>query len=427
MASRQQEESLAEEAICPICLDFFTEPVLLECGHNFCRSCITQCWEEKETNSCPECREDFPERNIRINRALANLAEKARKMKVNLRAKESKLHCEEHEEELKLFCETDKELICLICRDSREHREHRFMPIKEAVGMYKEELQNLLKLILDKKKECDAVKSDNEKTLTHIQKIQDLQKRVKGTLPEPQKVYPLINMGKYIGPLQYRVWKKMLTVINTETSLTVSLRWWDVVPPSRDFAPVTFDPNTAHPELLLSEDLRNVRDTGKRQQLPDNPERFDPYLDVLGSEGFTSGKHSWEVEVGNKTEWTVGVAKESINRKGETYLNPGDGYWTTFLREGNKYWAGEESWKLLELSVKPRKIRVCLDYEGGKVSFYNSDNKSHIYTFTATFTEKLYPYFSPENTDGGENTEPLKICPRTVTIQEDEGFIPSSK
>ncbi|XP_041069573.1 zinc-binding protein A33-like isoform X2 [Carcharodon carcharias] len=485
MASRQQEESLAEEAICPICLDFFTEPVLLECGHNFCRSCITQCWEEKETNSCPECREDFPERNIRINRALANLAEKARKMKVNLRAKESKLHCEEHEEELKLFCETDKELICLICRDSREHREHRFMPIKEAVGMYKEELQNLLKLILDKKKECDAVKSDNEKTLTHIQdqsvktekqitaefeklhqflheeerivledlnlekkkksqemkeriekiteeisslsvtvqdieqelseqdnikflsKIQDLQKRVKGTLPEPQKVYPLINMGKYIGPLQYRVWKKMLTVINT--------------------APVTFDPNTAHPELLLSEDLRNVRDTGKRQQLPDNPERFDPYLDVLGSEGFTSGKHSWEVEVGNKTEWTVGVAKESINRKGETYLNPGDGYWTTFLREGNKYWAGEESWKLLELSVKPRKIRVCLDYEGGKVSFYNSDNKSHIYTFTATFTEKLYPYFSPENTDGGENTEPLKICPRTVTIQEDEGFIPSSK
>ncbi|XP_078422634.1 zinc-binding protein A33-like [Cetorhinus maximus] len=508
MASRQQEESWTEEAICSICLDFFTEPVSLECGHNFCRSCITQCWEEKEINSCPECREEFPERNLRINRALANLAEKAGKMKVNLREKESKLHCEEHEEELKLFCETDKKLICLICRDSREHREHRFMPIKEAVGMYKEELQNLQKLILDKKKECDAVKSDYEKTLTHIQdqsvkaekqitaefeklhqflreeerivledlnlekekksqemkeriekiteemssllvtvrdieqelseqdnikfltKIQDLQKRVKRTLPEPQKVYPLINVGKYIGLLQYRVWKKMLTVINTETSLTVSLRWWDVVPPSRDlgsYPPVTFDPNTAHPNLLLSEDLRNVRNTGKRQHLPNNPERFDSCVDVLGSEGFTSGKHSWEVEVGNKTEWDVGVAKESSNRKGEIYLSPGNGYWGMALREGNEYWVCEGPSKLLELSVKPRKIRVCLDYEGGKVSFYNSDNKSHIYTFTATFTEKLYPYFSPGSTDGGKNTDPLKICPRTVTIQEDEGFIPSSK
>ncbi|XP_078422497.1 butyrophilin subfamily 3 member A3-like [Cetorhinus maximus] len=192
-------------------------------------------------------------------------------------------------------------------------------------------------------------------------------------------------------------------------------------------APVTFDPNTAHPNLLLSEDLRNVRFTGKRQQLPDNPERFDSCPCVLGSEGFTSGKHSWEVEVGNKTEWDVGVAKESSNRKGQIYLSPDNGYWALRLIEGNKYKACEKSPKLLELSVKPRKIRVCLDYEGGKVSFYNSDNKSHIYTFTATFTEKLYPFFCPGTTDGGKNTEPLTICPRTVTIQEDEGFIPSSK
>ncbi|XP_043542264.1 zinc-binding protein A33-like [Chiloscyllium plagiosum] len=170
-----------------------------------------------------------------------------------------------------------------------------------------------------------------------------------------------------------------------------------------------------------------MRYTRNRQQLPDNPERFDYCVSVLGSEGFTSGKHSWEVEVGNKTAWDMGVAKESINRKGQIFLNPGNGYWALVLREGNKYWAGEKPWKWLELSVSPRKVRVCLDYEGGKVSFYNSENKSHIYTFTGTFTEKLYPYFSPCNTDGGKNTEPLKICPRRVTIQEDEGFIASSK
>ncbi|XP_043540124.1 zinc-binding protein A33-like, partial [Chiloscyllium plagiosum] len=192
-------------------------------------------------------------------------------------------------------------------------------------------------------------------------------------------------------------------------------------------APVTLDPNTAHPALLLSEDLSTVRYTGNREQLPDNPERFDSCGCVLGSEGFTSGKHSWEVEVGNETAWDVGVAKESTNRKGTIFLTPGSGYWALVLREGNKYKACEEPWKWLELSVSPRKVQVCLDYEGGKVSFYNSENKSHIYTFTGTFTEKLYPYFCPCTTNEGKNTEPLKICPRRVTIQEDEGFIASSK
>eukprot|EP00061_Rhincodon_typus_P007710 g29683.t1 len=152
-------------------------------------------------------------------------------------------------------------------------------------------------------------------------------------------------------------------------------------------APVTLEPNTAHPALLLS-----VGNTVKWRQLPNNPERFEDALSVLGSEGFTSGKHSWEMDVGNKTNWDVGVAKVSINKKGKIYLYPENGYWTVILRKGNEYRACEESSVQLELRVYPRKIRVCLDYEGGKVSF--SENKTHIYTFTGTFTEKLYPYFS---------------------------------
>ncbi|XP_072406014.1 zinc-binding protein A33-like [Chiloscyllium punctatum] len=485
MDSRQQGESWMEDLNCSICLDFFTVPVTLECGHSFCRSCITQSWEKRETNSCPECRQGFLEVNFRVNRVLANLAEKARKFNQKPQEKEGERYCEEHQEELKLFCETDKKLICVICRDSRKHKSHNFLPLKEAVGMYKEELRTFLKPIKDKKEECNTVMRDYEKILIHIQdqgvktekqikaefgklhqflreeekilledlkmekenksqemeemiekiteeisslsitvqdieqglreqdsitfltKFPDTQKRVKQTLPEPQKVYPLINVGKYIGSLQYRVWKKMLTVINT--------------------APVTLDPNTANPYLLLSEDLSTVQNTDKWQQVPDNLERFDPCVSVLGSEGFASGKHSWEIEVGNKTEWTLGVATESINRKGDIALTPGDGYWTVVLRDGKEYMACEKSRKHLELTVKPRKIRVCLDYEGGKVSFYNSEHKSHIYTFTGTFTEKLYPYFSPFLTDGGKNTEPLKICPCSVTIQEDKDLIPSSR
>ncbi|XP_059827231.1 nuclear factor 7, brain-like [Hypanus sabinus] len=136
MASKGQVESWTEEVICPICLDFFTDPVSLECGHNFCRSCITRCWEKEERNSCPECREEFADRTLRASRVLARLVEKARKLHLNPKGKESKRFCEEHEEELKLFCETDKTLICLICRDAREHKSHNFMPVKEAVNIY---------------------------------------------------------------------------------------------------------------------------------------------------------------------------------------------------------------------------------------------------------------------------------------------------
>ncbi|XP_043540689.1 E3 ubiquitin-protein ligase TRIM17-like, partial [Chiloscyllium plagiosum] len=144
MASAQQLLRLTEEVICPICLDFFTDPVTLDCGHNFCRSCITQSWEKKEINSCPECREVFPERNLRVNRAIANLAEEARKLKLYPKEKESKPHCEKHQRELKLFCDTDRKLICVMCVTAPEHREHRFIQIQEGVKVYKAKLKSSL-------------------------------------------------------------------------------------------------------------------------------------------------------------------------------------------------------------------------------------------------------------------------------------------
>ncbi|XP_059817935.1 nuclear factor 7, brain-like [Hypanus sabinus] len=140
MASKGPVESLSEEVICPICLDFFTDPVTLECGHNFCHSCITKYWEREKRNSCPECREVFADRTLRVNRTLGNLTQEVRNLNLNPKGKESIRHCEEHEEELKLFCETDKTLICVICAAAQEHREHRFVLIEEAVKNYKVKL-----------------------------------------------------------------------------------------------------------------------------------------------------------------------------------------------------------------------------------------------------------------------------------------------
>uniref|UniRef100_A0A8C4SUM1 Butyrophilin subfamily 1 member A1 n=1 Tax=Erpetoichthys calabaricus TaxID=27687 RepID=A0A8C4SUM1_ERPCA len=174
---------------------------------------------------------------------------------------------------------------------------------------------------------------------------------------------------------------------------------------------VTFDPETAHPELIVSEDGKEVRDTDTRQRVTDNPKRFDPCAIVLAREGFTSGRHYWEVEVGGKTAWILGVARESVNRKGKITVSPYDGYWTVWLRNENEYKALDDSSVILPLRVKPQTVGVFLDYDEGQVSFYNAQSCSHLYTFTDSFTEPLSPYFSPYLNDGGKNSAPLVICP----------------
>ncbi|XP_049337946.1 E3 ubiquitin-protein ligase TRIM39-like [Astyanax mexicanus] len=175
---------------------------------------------------------------------------------------------------------------------------------------------------------------------------------------------------------------------------------------------VTLDPDTAHPKLILSDDGKQVKHGDKRQKLPDNPERFNPCVGVLGKEGFSSGRFYYEVQVSGKTEWELGVTRESSNRKGSITLSPEDGYWTVCLRNETEYKALESPRVLLSLKQAPQKVGVFVDYEEGLVSFYDVEVRSHIYSFTGqSFTEKLYPYFSPELNEGGKNSAPLIITP----------------
>uniref|UniRef100_A0A8C4SX96 Butyrophilin subfamily 1 member A1-like n=1 Tax=Erpetoichthys calabaricus TaxID=27687 RepID=A0A8C4SX96_ERPCA len=184
-------------------------------------------------------------------------------------------------------------------------------------------------------------------------------------------------------------------------------------------ADVTFDPETAHPRLIVSEDGKEVRLTDTRQRVTDNPKRFDRWVNVLAREGFTSGRHYWEVEVGGKTKWDLGVARESINRKGDITVSPRRGYWTVCLRNENEYKALIGRPLPLPLRVKPQTVGVFLDYDEGQVSFYNAQSRSHLYTFTDSFTEPLYPYFSPCLNDGGKNAAPLVICPLLLKLLAD--------
>ncbi|XP_036401647.1 zinc-binding protein A33-like [Megalops cyprinoides] len=470
---------LDEELCCSVCCEVFKDPVVLKCSHSFCRGCLQQCWEEKSSRECPICRRKSSGEEPPTNLVLKNIVESYLKQKAENEAagktpEKSEARCRLHGEKLLLFCEDDDEAVCVVCQTSKKHRNHQLCPAEEAVRDLKEELKIALNPIKEKLKRFTEVKQECEKTAEHIrsqaqnterqikaefeklhqflrdeeearlaalreedeqksqmmkEKIQTMtrdisalsekitaiekamhveeisflkihkriKRRAQCTLQDPDMISGvLIDVAKHLGNLKFRVWEKMLGMVQ--------------------FTPVTLDPNTAAPWLCLSDDMTSVRYTGVKQQLLDNPERCNYYATVLGSEGFTSGKHSWEVEVGNKPQWDVGVAKESINRKGEITCSPQRGFWAITLRNGDDYKACTSPATPLTLKRKPQRIRVQLDYNRGKLSFYDPSDMSHIYTFNGTFTERLFPYFFPGNNPTFNNSGGLKIYPVKVSI-----------
>ncbi|XP_034062786.1 E3 ubiquitin-protein ligase TRIM39-like isoform X2 [Gymnodraco acuticeps] len=175
---------------------------------------------------------------------------------------------------------------------------------------------------------------------------------------------------------------------------------------------VTLDPDTAHPKLILSVDGKQVKDGDVKKNLPDNPERFNTRVNVLAKQSFSSGRFYYEVQVKGKTDWDLGVARESINRKGTITLTPKKGYWVIVLRNGNEYSACASNRVRLSLKSQPQKVGVFVDYEEGLVSFYDVDAAALIYSFTGVcFKEKLYPFFCPYINYGGKNSAPLIISP----------------
>ncbi|XP_072895002.1 zinc-binding protein A33-like isoform X2 [Hemitrygon akajei] len=476
MASKGQAESWTEEEICSICLDFFTDPAVLQCGHNFCRSCITRCWEREERNSCPECREVFADRTLRVNRAVANLAEKARKLNLNPKGKESKLHCKEHEEELKLFCETDETLICQICRDTQEHREHRFKPIKEAVKIYKDQLKSSLDSLTKKKSDFQKKEQKQKEKIsgvrshsvqTHITSqfaelrqiitekeqslLRDLREEEKRILnPMEKNLLQIQENIKFIQEEISKLKKQMdqkdgVIFLKEEarrdrriSDNVQELSVTDEALPVEKFdhpyllntvlretldainrVSVTLDVETANPCIEVSEDRKSVRLAGTWRDLPNTGKRFTDWTCVLGSEGFTSGRHYWEVDVTGNLIWFLGVAAESVERKKWFSLSPETGFWVIgrvddVSEQNDDVTQQDDDVIILFTSPDPRlavgsipgRVGVYLSYESGTVSFYNAETNSHLHTFTGNkFTGKLYPFFAT-----GDENQWLTIC-----------------
>ncbi|XP_053180927.1 nuclear factor 7, brain-like [Scomber japonicus] len=379
--------------------------------------------------------------------------------------------CSKHQEEPKLFCKDEQRAVCPVCEFSLHHS-HKVVPVEQAVSDLKDQLKSDLKPLQDKRDKYKQVEKTYNEMIQHSKKQllstekqiraefkklhqflkeeedsrlaalreeeeqkgktmsremkriqeqisslsdsisaveEDLQKhnvsflssykptqtraRAQSSLSDPQLVSgALIDEAKHLGNLSFRVWEKMKEKVH--------------------FSPVILDPNTASGWLYLSDDLTSVRQGDTKQQLPDNPERNTKYTHVLGSEGFSSGKHSWEVEVGDHPDWNVGLAKESVDRKGERFLSPEYGIWCLTHRSG-KYMNG--AGKTVTVKKSLQRIRVQLDYDRGEVSFYDPEDETDIYTHKDTFTEKLLPYFGI-GPAGDAKTTDIKICQTEISL-----------
>uniref|UniRef100_A0A8C0BBQ8 Uncharacterized protein n=1 Tax=Buteo japonicus TaxID=224669 RepID=A0A8C0BBQ8_9AVES len=418
MAARRSVESLQDEASCSICLELFQDPVSIHCGHSFCRVCITQNWKGLTTNfSCPRCREMVPQESIRPNWELANIIEIAKSLNLQpvREVEERENLCKEHQEALKLFCEDEERLICVVCDKSKVHRNHSVVPVDEAAREYKvrgfrkrieaekqkivteyeqlhkflEEQESFLLAHLEKMdmEIMNAHKEILTRLLEETTSLGTLIKEVEKICQQPDCELLKVRPQAPQTSVKREMWSQSLNI-----SSELEEKFCDFTEKTKD---VTLDPNTAKAKLYLSEDCKIVRWGRYEQKLPSNPERFKFHPCLLGSRGFTSGWHCWEVEISREGMWAVGVAKESVPRETDLPLVPEEDIWALCHISSGYQALTHPTVTPLTLHSVPQRIRICLDCREGRVVFFDAVSKTRIFAFRqASFKgEAVYPWF----------------------------------
>ncbi|XP_068579400.1 E3 ubiquitin-protein ligase TRIM39-like [Cebidichthys violaceus] len=528
-----------DQFLCSICLDVFTDPVAIPCGHNFCKTCITEHWNINVQSQCPNCKEVYNTRpKLRVNTFISEMAAQFRQsaqqkassssseqqaakpgevpcdvctgtklkalksclvclvsycethLEPHLTTSGLKRHqlidpvenlegrmCTEHDKLLELFCKTDQMCVCMLCTIS-EHKTHDVVPLKEGYEGKKAELEDEIQQMIQKRRlkiqeikhsvelseeDADREIADGVQVFTALKEsVERSQAELIDTIKEKQRKTEKQAEG-FIKELEQEIseLKKRSTEVEqlsrSEDHLDIlqNFRTLNTAPPTKNWTrvntrplhegnvrkalnqleetiseevkhlleaelkrvqqsavDVTLDHDTAHPNLILPDDGKQVKYGNKKKNLPNNPERFDICANVLSKQSFSSGRFYYEVQVKGKTDWYLGVARESINRKGGITAIPQIGYWLILLRNENEYKACADPSVLLSLKSQPQKVGVFVDYEEGLVSFYDVDAAALIYSFTdCCFTEKLYPFFNPFKNNGGNNSAPLIISP----------------
>ncbi|XP_036309009.1 E3 ubiquitin-protein ligase TRIM38 isoform X1 [Pipistrellus kuhlii] len=453
MASATTSKKMREEATCSICLQLMAEPVVISCGHSYCQACLLSFMgpassplrqQDTETFSCPQCRAPFQRGSLRPNKQLGSLI-------AALRELEQELLCQEHGERLDLFCEDEGQLICWRCERDPRHRGHATSLVEDAGPGYREKLQEAVRKLRQLEEECASQKAFkakqiaewNEKIEARRQNIQEDFQKLHSFLREEESTYlrrlesekehtlrrlrereaklgqQSLELESHILELEERCQgsaQNMLQdvkgalsrsqAVQLETPEVLSLEvqtecevtelYFDPMERLRSHqVGVTLDPETAHPELILSKDQRQVTRGGCPQGAGDpSPQRFTVSPCILGRQSFTSGRQYFEVDVGEGVGWDVGVCLESVQRFVETLQKPEAGFWALRLCARDGYQALTWPRTTLGLEEPPLVVGVLVDCEVGVVSFYNATSGSHLFTFPrASFPSVLRPYF----------------------------------
>ncbi|KAM9339218.1 uncharacterized protein ABDE67_016875 [Symphorus nematophorus] len=432
------------DCTCPVCCDIFNDPVVLLCGHSFCKYCLQEWWRQSRLKTCPVCKEIFPMAQPPCNLALRNLSDTLRQERSQRDNSGSEEICSLHSEKLKLFCQHDQQLICVICRDSQKHKKHNCVPVNEAAEAHRIQLKVPLMQLKSKlgsykneKLTCDKMAShiklqaqQTERTIKEeFQKFYQFLRaeetaridavRKEATLKSEAMNIRIVNLTVEISSLSDKIKtieREMKAddisfLLNVKSIMERSqcnlpepktpsgalideakhlgnllFKVWNKMKNIIQYTPVTLDPNTGHSLLAISEHMTRSREGDKGQPIPKNPERLG-ISQVFGSEGFSSGKHSWDVEV--EGYWGVGVA---VRNKWQNFRDVWGIYvcvCTDILREITPE---SDSKTACEDSI-PKKVRVQLDYDQGILSFVDLDKKKLVYTMKQAFTKTVYPYF----------------------------------
>ncbi|XP_053183439.1 tripartite motif containing 35-28 [Scomber japonicus] len=458
---------LRQDLTCPVCQGIFQDPVLLPCSHSFCRDC----WQKscKVNQKCPVCRKEFKEDQAIANRALKDACEsflKQSNLRSNQKQQAAEDACNLHLKPLELYCEKDEEPVCVDC--VALHNTHRLHPLKDGAPLCKkelsfkvqifekkvetykkqtlklsnaaeyikyqagvaerqikseferlhkvlvtEEVMRLQALACDEKEKLESIQSMIDKAnrdtaalkelidtlkkemgnedLALVRNFQNLKRKAQWTRDDPRIPHDsLLDMGKHVGALSYNIWRNLQNHVKHYS--------------------IVLDPNTASPWLSLSPDLTSVKESAERLIAPDNPERFDPCVFVLGAQGYTSGKHRWDVLVGDNPKWIVGVCKESVARKKKFTVSTGRGVWAISLSKG-VYTATNADRTVLQLQQRPERIRIKLNMDKGEVSFWDGGTAKHLVTLTHKFDEEVFPMFGP-----GLHSTPMTLAPGKMAV-----------
>ncbi|XP_072294147.1 zinc-binding protein A33-like [Eucyclogobius newberryi] len=461
----EQISAVEDYLTCPVCLETFKEPVSLGCNHSFCSSCLHHYWDKNKTKKCPVCRRKSSKDHPDVNFALKQLGLFFSK-KEPAPAGERERFCSSHPEVSPLFCLDECRPLCPACEFSL-HSGHKVVSVDSAVSELKEQLHSQLQPLAQRREQASALQRQYEEINLHAQTqvkqcerqiraeferlhrflqqeeesvlraLREEQSRQAQTIePQLQKIREeLSTLEQNILTVEEQLKRQSMDFIReyrhthktTQTLLSqpgpelgpgllinqakvlgnMGFKAWDKMRALVHYSPVLLDLTTANRWLHLSEDLRSVKlgDT-KQQQIPLNPERFTKYANVLGCEGFSSGSHQWDVEVGDHPDWIIGVAKESVDRKRERGATPEYGLWCLMLKGGT--YRDLIVRKILNLKRSPQKIRVRLDYDNGKLSFSDAEDLSRICSHEVRFTEKMFPFFSVGKA-GDAKTKEIRI------------------